>query len=184
MQVKVKRQKFKEGSFVEIEISGNRKVFGRLLPSFQLCVYDYLVSTGVSFQIKEVINKSVLFYIGVYKAVVTSEYFKIVGYNELTQEELKRIPPSFMQSEPKIEKCVLGYYDGREEVVEPSACIGLERSAAYNDLNVIQRIEDYYAGKKNISVERNKVMLNREDPRYMNPNAMWSFKEEKFYKLK
>jgi hypothetical protein len=183
MEQKKKRQRFKEGAFVAIQISGNRKVFARLLPAFELCVYDYLVTTKVDFEISSVIDQPVLFYLGIYKTVVTSGYFEIVGYQGLSLEELKKIPPSFMQSEPKIEKCTLVYYDGRTENVPPSACIGLEKISAYNDLNVIRRIEDHYAGKKNIGVELHKVMLNREDPRYMNANVRWSFEEEKFYRI-
>ncbi|NCU04807.1 MAG: hypothetical protein GXC73_12555 [Chitinophagaceae bacterium] len=178
-----KKQQFIAGGFVEISVSNQRKVFGRLLPLFQVAVYDCVVEQYTPFSEKEIIKKPVLFYVGVYRGIVTSEKISIVGFKELTNEELTRIPPVFHQSEPNIEKCYLIYYDGREERTTPEKCIGLERASAYSDDNIIQRVEDFYSGRKNFFVEMTKVILDRSDPRYMNPKVRWSFAEEKFYRV-
>jgi hypothetical protein len=180
--MKTQKQQYKEGAIVEINLSNSFKIYGRLLPSYNLCVYDYLIDVKKDSEIEDIIANPILFYVGIYKAVITDGYFNIIGLKKLTSQEIKNIPPFFTQSEPNIEKCFLIYYDGSEKQVTPAECIGLEKASVYNDLNVINRIEDHYAGRKNIGVERNKVMLDRNDIRYMNPHIKWSFKEEKFYK--
>ena len=92
------------------------------------------------------------------------------------------MPPHFNQDEVNIEECTIYYENGKEEKVTPQECIGLEGPTIWEAQGLIERIQDHYAGKKNPYVELSKVVLTKDDPRYLNPKVRWNFSEEKFNK--
>jgi hypothetical protein len=183
---KRKRQKFKEGAVVKIVLSHNRIVFGRLLPSFQIGIYDCIYNKDFeTSSIMEVYNLKTLFYCTFFKNIITNGLFEIVGFRELTSNELNSIPPSYNQDKVNINDCVIFYYDGRERKATPQECIGLEKSSVWEAASLVERIEDLYAGKKNKYAELFKVILSKDDPRYLPPpNALrWNFEKQEFYRV-
>ncbi|MBX9784361.1 MAG: immunity 26/phosphotriesterase HocA family protein [Chitinophagaceae bacterium] len=181
---KKKRQRIKEGAIVRIELSEDRLAFGRLFPGGRIGVYDYTSTIEKEYlSIEELIGFPIFLYCVVYDDVITRGMFDIIGFKELTQTEIDKMPPMFMQDIMNIDDCVIFDYNGNEKKVTPQECIGLERASVWEAHGLVKRIEDYYAGKKNFNVELNKPILSKEDPRYMaGPNLKWSFEEEKFYK--
>jgi|SRR6185312_1001611 len=178
-----KRQRFKEGSIVRIKLSGNRFIFGRLLPAFRISVYDFVVNSDKNIpQIEEVIMSKIILSVGIYRTIITKGMFEIIGFKELTQIEIDKIPPMFNQSLGNYEDCTIFYDNGKEYKAKPEECIGLERSAVWDEHSLVDRIEDYYKGEKNFYVEYQKVILSPNDPRYLNPKVRWDFKEQKFYR--
>ncbi len=180
---KKKRQRFKEGSIVKIKLSGNRFIFGRLLLGFRIGIYDLLIKSDTEMpSIEYIIKSKIIFYVVIYRSIISKGIFEIVGFKELTQTEIDKIPPQFNQSLGNYEDCTIFYNDGKEYKAPPEECIGLERSAVWDEHSLVERIEDYYSGKKNFHVEHQKVILSADDPRYLNPHVRWDFKEERFYK--
>ena len=178
-----KKQRFKEGSIVKLKLSRNKFIFGRLLPGFRISIYDFLINSDKDMSsIDKIIKSKILLTVGIYKTIVTKGIFEIVGFKELTQTEIDKIPPMFMQSLGNYEDCTIFYKNGIEHKVLPEDCIGLERSAVWDEHSLVERIEDYYNKKRNFHAELQKVILSADDPRYLNPKARWDFKEEKFFK--
>ena len=178
-----KRQRFKEGSVVKIKLLENRVVFGRILPGFSISVYDSVINSNKAIpSIEEIIINKIILNVCIYKTIITKGIFEIIGFKELTPTEINKIPPKFTQSLGNYQDCVIFYQDGREYKAKPEECIGLERSAVWDEHSLVDRIEDHYKKKKNFYVEYQKVILTADDPRYLNPNVRWDFKEGKFYK--
>lgn len=181
----MKRQKYRPGAFVKIDLPNNRLAFGRLLPGIasRMSVYDFIAFEMDTLSFIDLIaEKNVLFSVGIYRDIITKGTFEIIGYKELSKDEIARIPPTFTQDLANITNCKLSRIGGEDLLAIPEECVGLERASVWEAAAVIQRIEDHYNNKKNFYVELNKVILSRDDPRYMaGPNLKWSFEEEKFY---
>jgi hypothetical protein len=181
---KKKKQKIQDGAIVKISLSEKKLIFGRLMKS-RIAIYDYVVlDSSLLPDIEIIITKPIFLYCSVYNDVITKGVFEIIGFKELAEEEIGKIPPSFMQDKVDINKCTIHYYDGREFKVKPEDCIGLERSSVWEAQGLIERIQDYYSGKKNYHVELTKPILSTNDPRYLPPpNAMrWDFQKGEFYR--
>lgn len=182
-----KRQRFKAGSVVKIELSEGRLAFGRLLPGIasRISIFDFIASNKDEVpSISNITNEPILFYCGVYRDIITKGVFEIIGFKEFTEEEIKMIPPTFTQDMIDIKDCVIFWIDGRERAATPHECIGLERSSVWEADGLKKRIEDHYAGRKNPYVELNKPILSVEDPRYLPPPQAlkWDFKKQKYYR--
>ncbi|HEY4290606.1 MAG TPA: hypothetical protein VGN00_26075 [Puia sp.] len=176
-----KRQKFKEGSIIKIELSESRLVLGRLLPGYHLCIYDGVFTGVANFPSNEaIISYDIFLYVRVFKDVITKGLFEIIGFYDLVQQDIDKIPPHFEQDMTDIENCVIYYEDGREIEAMPEECIGLEGPVIWEAASLIDRINDRFAGKKNAYEELFKVILSKNDPRYLNPGVRWDFNKEKF----
>jgi hypothetical protein len=185
--IKGKRQKFKEGAVVKIQLSEGRLVFGRLLPGVasMICIYDFVANKNLELPSIDVItNKPVLFYCGLFRAIITKGIYEIIGFKEFTEKEIHNIPPSFKQDMVNINDCVIFWNNGKERKAIPQECIGLERSSVWDEQGIIQRIEDHYNGKRNFHAELDKVILSQDDPRYLPPPQAlrWDFEKQEFYR--
>jgi len=181
---KKKRQRIENGAVVRINLSENRMVFARLI-SGRIAVYDYaLFQSDPLPEIDTIIQKNIILYCSVYDEVITKSIFEIIGFKELTDFELNSVPPKFTQDIVNIDDCSIFWPDGRRIKVMPKECVGLERSSVWEAEGVIQRIEDYYAGRKNYYVEAQKVILSKDDPRYLPPPQAlrWDFEKQEFYR--
>jgi hypothetical protein len=182
-----KRQKYKAGAIVKIELTDKRLVFGRLLPGVMsmINVYDFIGEDDLEkITIEDLVKKPVLFCCGLYRTIITKGIFEIIGNKEFTESEIAGIPPLFKQDIVNIDDCLIFWPTGGERKARPEECIGLEQSSVWSEKGLIERIEDYYSGKKNFNVEHQKVILSKNDPRYMPPNGMlrWDFEKREFYR--
>ena len=183
-----KKQKFTEGSIIKIELSVDNLAFGRLLPGLasRICVYDLLSTKDQKLPLIEtIVNQPVIFYCGLFRNIIEKGIFEIIGFQELTKEEIDNIPPFFTQDLVNIEDCKIFWADGRERKASPQECVGLERSSVWDEQGIKQRIEDYFNGKKNFHVELDKVILTKSDPRYLPPPQAlrWNFEKQEFYRI-
>ena len=73
---------------------------------------------------------------------------------------------------------------GNQRKASPKECIGLEPSSVWEAQGLIQRIEDHYACRLNFHVELDKVILSKDDPRYLPPPQAlrWDFEKHVFYR--
>ena len=184
---KGKIQRYKAGAILKVALNKNKFIFARLLPGLAsiVCVYDFMVNENVDLPtIDEIVKKPILFCCGLYRTIITKRVFEIIGYKDFSEEEISSIPPSFTQKMVNINDCVIFWPTGGERIATPQECIGLERSAVWDEKSLIERIEDYYSGKKNYHVEQQKVILSKEDPRYLAPpqTLRWDFEKQEFYR--
>jgi Immunity protein 26 len=182
---KKKRQKIKDGAVVKINLLENRLIFGRLMKS-RIAIYDFLIlESAIVPDLETIIGNPIFLYCSVYNDVITKGIFEIIGFKELTENEIENIPPKFTQDMVDINKCVIYYHDGREFKAKPGDCIGLERSSVWEAQGLVERIQDHYAGKRNFHVELMKPILSTKDPRYLpKPNELrWNFEKQEFYKI-
>ena len=183
-RVKIK-QKFKEGAYVKIQLSDERVIFGRLMVKYRILVYDFIttLSNGI-LSISEIKSRKPLFYCGIFKDVVTSGSFEIIGFEKLEQNDLDALPPMFWQNYFDYRDCSIYYYNGDTRKVSPQDCIGVERGAAWEAAALVQRIEDHFAGRKNFEVELAKPILSQNDIRYLpQPQILkWDFVKQEFYR--
>lgn len=182
MEKKSKRQNIKEGAIVKIPLSEKRLIFGRLLPG-RIGIYDFIIKQDELLPaIDDIIKHNIFLYSMVYDSVIKNGIFEIIGFKELTEDEIKRIPPKFHQDLQNYRNCTIYWFNGGEKKATPEECIGLEPSIIWEAEGLIKRIEDHYLGKKNFNVEYHKVILSEDDPRYKaGPNARWDFEREEFY---
>jgi hypothetical protein len=181
---KKKRQRIKDGAVVKINLSENRLIFGRLIVG-RIGIYDFVVPQSEQLpEIEVIISKPTFLYCSVYNDVITKGVFEIIGFKELTKDEIDKIPAKFMQDLVNIDDCVIFWPDGRERRATPQECIDLERSSVWEAEGLVQRIEDHYAGKRNFHVELDKVILSKDDLRYMPPPQAlrWDFEKQEFYR--
>lgn len=181
--------KVKEGSIVAINLSDNRTVFGRLVPSIAtiIAVYSYIHPTDKinDLDIRKILTSNILFYCGIYRDLLKKGIFKVVDIVPFSIQEVSDIPPFFLQSINDIQRCKVFWIDGREREAKPEECVGLEKSSVWDEKGLRKRIEDTLDGKKNPNVELNKVILSANDPRATsNPTLLrWSFEKQAFYLL-
>ncbi|MBS1755581.1 MAG: hypothetical protein JST34_16190 [Bacteroidetes bacterium] len=185
---RIKKQQYKVGAIVKIKLADGRFAFGRLMPGVAstICIYDFIVNENEIPYIEEIVNKSVLFCCGLYRFVITKGIFEIVGIKEFSHEEIdEMLPVFFTQDLVNINDCVIYGFGKKERKATAIECINLERSSVWGAENIIERIEDHYAGRKNFYVEDQKVILSKDDPRYLAPPGAlrWDFEKQKFYRI-
>ncbi|MEU8965519.1 Imm26 family immunity protein [Streptomyces sp. NPDC048491] len=73
------------------------------------------------------------------------------------KESLPSIPSFFRQDVLNRADCVIVDADGKQTVVSPVECVGLERSAVWSAEHIEARIEDIYAERPNRFVESMRV---------------------------
>jgi hypothetical protein len=180
-----KKQKINEGSIVKIELSLKRVSFGRLFPGGRVGVFDSIVPKDKPYPaIEKIIKLPIFLYCVIYDDVITRNKFEVIGFEELTHEDLNKIPPIFTQDTINLNDCIISYYTGEKKKATPHECVGLERSSVWEADGLIRRIEDHFEGRKFFYEELFKPILTKDDVRYMaGPNLKWSFEEEKFYKV-
>ncbi|MCR6720427.1 MAG: hypothetical protein NVV59_09050 [Chitinophagaceae bacterium] len=166
----------------------NRQIaFGRLLPGFHLGVLnsfsDISDNEGREYDLEKLLVSETILYLRIFKDVVEKNFFHIIGFKELTLSETKLIPPHFDQDLVNLEDCKIYYDDGTSIDVTPEECIGLEGPIIWDADGVIERLNCFIQGKKNPMVELYKVILSKDDPRYLPPPGAlrWDFEKEEFF---
>ena len=185
---KKKRQHLKEGAIVKIELEKiNKTGFGRLFNGLVLGVYNYLIRPDDKLPtVSELSNQKIIFFVAIHKRVITSGDFPIIDYKPLQQVDIESVPPQFTQDKVNLEDCVIFYTEDRvpQRRATPEECIGLEISSVWDSVHVIKRMEDFYLNKRNYTAEMGKVILSKDDPRYLAPPGAlrWDFEKGEFYR--
>jgi hypothetical protein len=181
--------KLKEGNVVKIKLDNNSVFIGRVIPGIALIleVYsnEYTEERLLSIDLQDVSTNKILFYAAIYRNELLNGKYPIIGNIPFEQNEIDRIPPFFIQDKSDFRDCTIFWNNGQERKATPNECIGLEASAVWTLKSLVQRIEDWKNGRKNIQNESLKVILNETDPRNTdNPTLLrWDFNKEEFYLL-
>jgi len=154
--VEMKHQKVTVGSVVRISLPDNQYAFGRLLEKNSVAIYDY-ISKNIEVDLQELINRNIIFIVAIYKDVVTSGRWKIIGEWPL-EEKLKILPNKFIQDD--INPSNFRIYDPNTGIMKKSTfedCVYLEPAAVWEGEHVEDRIVDYKNGKPNKWLENIKI---------------------------
>jgi hypothetical protein len=175
-----KRQKYIEGSFVDIKLGNGKKVIGRLFPNFQILVYDYLLNEDEVIDNFTVLDsRNVITGNGIYKDIITKGLFPVIGFKPLTDKDFDKYPVLFKQEIGNYKECRHIFINRDSTLVNPKDCVGLEAAATWEASGLIKLIEDNYAKRKNPHTEMDKVILDDNDIRVKTPFYRWSIEKQK-----
>jgi len=107
--------------------------------------------------LEEILKKEILFILPVNDYAITKGFWQKISKAIPLEPHLERLAltPMFWQNPIRPNHFRLVYSD---KIVEASAkeCVGLERWAVWTPESIEQRLRDYYEGKENFYVQRNK----------------------------
>ena len=146
---------YKPGSFLRIPLADGSFGYGRVLKFPHDAYYDYRTDTPDS-NLDRIALKPVLFKIVVRH--MDERMWEHIGWREL-EEQFSQPITQFMQDIGNFRDCAIFDTAGNERSAEPQDCIGLERSAAWEEIGVEQRRLDAFMGRPNASVQRLQVRL-------------------------
>ena len=147
------KPKVKLGSVVKIKIDDKYHTYGRVLKTPFIAVYDFRTNEEID-NLTMITSKPVLFVIAVYNQAISRKWINIG--NVPLKEHDTPIPDQFIQ-DVDIQKCRIIDAQGKERVATIDECEGLECAAVWNAEHVEERLRDYYAGRKNVSLEHMKL---------------------------
>lgn len=183
---KKKRNSYVAGAVIQIHLSNEKAAYGRILGGI-VAIYNFVSKKSEkTIPLESIIDQPILFYCTIYESIVTKGIFEIIGNIEVSEEDIRHIPPGFTQDLANINDCVIFYHDDRipQRKATPQECIGLERSSVWDESNIIERIEDHFLGRKNFSYELFKPILSEDDIRYMSgPFLRWDYERQVFYRV-
>lgn len=146
----LKRQKRTVGSIVQIPLEKGYHTYAQTLEDL-FAFYDCKTKEDIQ-DLQTIISSPILFITAVYDYAITKGYWLKVGTLPL-EERLKTLPPQFRQDALQPHKFEIFYEDGTKKSATADECRGLERIAVWTPEGVQNRLNDYYAGRKNYSVE-------------------------------
>jgi hypothetical protein len=149
------RQAYKPGSFVRIPLTDGSFSYGRILEPPYDAFYDYRTPTPNT-DLDRIATKPILFRIAVRYS--RSNPWTSIGWREI-DERLAQPLVLFRQDVGNLRRCMIYDTTGKVRNAEPHECIGIERSAVWEQHAVEERLLDAFMGRPNATVERLKVRL-------------------------
>jgi hypothetical protein len=146
---------YKPGSFLRIPLADGSFGYGRVLKLPHDAYCDYRTDTPDS-DLDRIASKPILFKI--MARHMEERAWELIGWREL-EEQFSQPIVHFMQDIGNFRDCTIFDTVGNERSAEPQECIGLERSAVWEEVGVEQRLLDTFMGRPNAAVERLKVRL-------------------------
>jgi hypothetical protein len=135
------RQRKKPGDFVAIPLEDKMFGFGRVLPMPLMGFYDVRVREIPD--ISSLSSARVLFSVWVMKS---TSVWPTIGNAQLEEELLRK--PLFFKQDPLSGRLTI-YSGGFEKGVPATLdqCKGLERAAVWDASHIVDRLNDYFAGR-------------------------------------
>ncbi|MGA2867871.1 MAG: Imm26 family immunity protein [Verrucomicrobiota bacterium] len=142
------KQNLNLGDIVKIPLGSGQLAFARILKNLLMAFYG-LKSEKIP-PIEFIISQPIIFKIWVMK-----HDWPVIGNSPLTSDLEK--PPIFSKCDPISKKLSLYYMeDGKEKSASFEECENLECAAVWSPSHIIDRLNDYFAGKPNKWVESMK----------------------------
>jgi Immunity protein 26 len=138
------------GTFIAAPLGDGTFGYARLLQPPDVAFYRLRTAAEES-DLDKIATSSVAF-------IVTAnvDKWKVIGWRDLDGELLKPVV-TFMQDLADYRRCTIYDTAGNVTTATPEECEGLERSAAWEDHHVRQRLLDMFEGRKNEVVEHLRV---------------------------
>ncbi len=146
---------YKPGSFLRIPLADGTFSYGRVLKLPHDAYYDYRTDTPDA-DLDRIASKPILFKIMVRH--MEERPWEFIGWREL-EEQFSQPIVQFMQDIGNFRDCTIFDTVGNSRRAEPQECVGLERSAVWEEVGVEQRLLDTFMERPNDDVERLKVRL-------------------------
>jgi hypothetical protein len=128
---------------------------GRVLKLPHDAYYDYRTDTPDA-DLDRIASKPNLFKI-MFRHMEERSW-ELIGWRKL-EEQLSQPIVQFMQDIGNFRDCTIFDTVGNSRRAEPQECVGLERSAVWEEVGVEERLLDTFMGRPNDDVERLKVRL-------------------------
>lgn len=143
------------GSFVIIPLKDGSYGYGRVREFPAMSFYDLNTKEPLH-DLEKIAARPILFSVLVHKSALKK--WKVIGKLPL-EANLRRYIRTFSQDVADPRKCTIGDEEGNERTATPSECVGLERSAVWEDNHVEDRLLDAFKGRPNLWYEDLKVKL-------------------------
>jgi hypothetical protein len=140
------------GDVLKIMLGDGTHTYARVLPDASYAFYDSRGTEEVPVQ--QVILMPVLFIVAAMDDAVKEGRWIVVGHAPFNGDPV--LPPKFIQDPLDKNKFSL-YENGLIRPAKRQECIGLERAAVWDPANVEDRLRDHYAGRKNETLELQKI---------------------------
>lgn len=144
-----KRQRWREGDFVEIPLPAERCAFARVLKRALVAFYDICSDGAVS--LDRVRAANILFKVWVMRSAVTTGRWRIVGHEMLEGDLLEE--PEFCKQDMINGKLSIYSSSGGERSASFEEASRLECAAVWDASHLEDRLHDYLEGKSNKWVE-------------------------------
>ena len=143
----------KEGAFIEIPLPNGKLSYGRIMANANYAFYNIYTENKI-IDIKEILEKDILFIVSVYKSAITMGRWKQIGVKEL-EINFQVIPEKFIEDQLNPGHFEI-YNPNTGEIISTTKdkCIGLERAAVWEPEHVEERIIDHFERKPNKWVEQ------------------------------
>ena len=146
---------YEPGSFLRVPLADGSFGYGRVLNMPHDAYYDYRTDTPDS-DLDRIASKPLLFKIMVRHMEERS--WELIGWREL-EERFSQPIVQFMQDIGNFLDCTIFDTVGNSRRAQPQECVGLERSAVWEEVGIEERLLDTFMGRPNDDVERLKVRL-------------------------
>lgn len=152
----LKKQKRVRGSILEIKLDNGMYAYAQDL-DVDILFFDIYLASPIN-DIKVLMNKQPLFFLGVYNDVITQGKWLKVGSLPI-KSEYENVPLKFIQDSINPSNFEL-YNPNTGEILSATKeqCEGLECAAVWESEHVEDRIKDYYSGRVNQWVEQLKII--------------------------
>jgi Immunity protein 26 len=140
-----KFQKYQVGGILKIPLGDDWHTYGQMTGDAEVAFFD--AKTKVELQMSDIVNRPVLFRLGVYNYAITKFIWHKIGKAALS-ETLKIPQPMFIQDALHPERFQI-YLNGEIRNATREDCIGLEECAVWEPEQVVERINDFYNGVPN-----------------------------------
>lgn len=147
-----KRQRWREGDVVSIDLGAGLMGFGRVLKKPLLAFYGLRSPEPVPAE--EVVRGPVLFKVYVLTDAITGGGWPVIGSVPLAPD-LRELP-RFFKTDPISGELSLYFDDGSERPAKSEEIEGLECAAVWEPAHVVERLNDHFAGRPNTWVESMK----------------------------
>jgi hypothetical protein len=151
----MKMPKWEVGAVIKIPFDDEAYTYGRILKHPFIAVYDCKTKDHLE-DMDRITACPILFVVAVMDRAIKSGRWPIVGKAHLTKDEIE-IPDQFMQDLFNPQECKIIDSSGTSRDATIDECEGLERAAVWEAEHVEGRIQDHYAGRKNIVLESLKL---------------------------
>lgn len=152
----------KIGQVFQIPLSDGKFAYCQMVSGAKHAFFDFF-ENGENLDLEKITSSSVLFYITVDSYVFKEGIWKLLGTCNVKRDFIRTEPFSYDSLKKtyviwRVVDGVLKQIPATSEEIKDLECF-----AAWNDRHVIQRLEDYLAGRPNYYVESQK---NRHDPNF------------------
>lgn len=149
------------GAIVKIPLEKEFYGYARILKGTSFAFYDIRSKNELT-DLEKIVSCSILFIVSVSAYAVTDGRWIKIGKLPL-DNSFDILPPRYIQDLLSPENYKIIYSDGTVKQAKKEECNRLERFAVWQPQHVEERLNDYFAGRKNRYLNQMNVDYTQED---------------------